>query len=185
MALCWNRAGKYTHCKYRVLHSFWICYHVEQSNRTVSADFSVFVTFITVFFFFFFFFVKGKCYLGACLTFKYCEIQIIITIINSDIFMCINIQGLLQKQCFLSFVMLAQEVRGRRWWYGNRLNLPTCTPLHVLAMGKMTAEGQSNEMTSDMGVWMKQSCVTAFLHAVEWHSLTFINTCWMVVETKQ
>ena len=32
-------------------------------------------------------------------------------------------------------------------------------------MRQMAAEGQSDKMVSDMGVWMKQSCVIELLHA--------------------
>ena len=32
-------------------------------------------------------------------------------------------------------------------------------------MRQMAAEGQSDKMVPDMGVWMKQSCVIELLHA--------------------
>ena len=46
----------------------------------------------------------------------------------------------------------------------QRLNLPTNIPLYVVAVRQMAAEGQSDAITSDMGVQMKQRCVTEFLH---------------------
>jgi len=47
----------------------------------------------------------------------------------------------------------------------------------------MAAEGKSDRMVSDMGVWMKQSCVIEFLHVEKWHPLTFIDASLMFLET--
>ena len=44
------------------------------------------------------------------------------------------------------------------------MNLPTNIPLRVVAISQKVAEGQSDRMASDMEVWMKQRCVTEFLH---------------------
>ena len=46
-----------------------------------------------------------------------------------------------------------------------RLNLPTNTLLHLIAVEEMAAEQQSDRMVSDMEVQMKQRGVTKFLHA--------------------
>jgi len=43
------------------------------------------------------------------------------------------------------------------------LNLPTNIPLHVVAMLKMAAEGQSDRLVSDMEVQMKKRCGIGFL----------------------
>jgi len=61
---------------------------------------------------------------------------------------------------------LAQNIRGRHWWY-SRMNLPTNIPLHVVAMRQMAAEGQSGKKVSDMEVLMEQGCVTEFLCSEE------------------
>ena len=46
----------------------------------------------------------------------------------------------------------------------------------------MAAEGHSDKMAPDMEVWMKQSCVTEFLHAektdTHWHSSTLPECFW-------
>jgi len=47
----------------------------------------------------------------------------------------------------------------------QRLNLPNCIPLHVVAMGQMAAEGQSGKMASDVEVCVEQRGVVAFLQA--------------------
>ena len=44
------------------------------------------------------------------------------------------------------------------------LYLSTNIPLHFVAMWQMSAEGQSDKMTSDIEVSMKQGSVTEFLH---------------------
>jgi len=46
-----------------------------------------------------------------------------------------------------------------------RLNLPTNTLLHLIAVEEMAAEQQSDRMAPDMEVRMKQRGVTEFLHA--------------------
>ena len=47
----------------------------------------------------------------------------------------------------------------------QRLNLPNNIPLHFVAVQLTAAEGQSDNLASDMVVQMKQKCVTGFLHA--------------------
>jgi len=47
----------------------------------------------------------------------------------------------------------------------QRLNLPNCIPLHIVAMGQMAAEGQSGKMASDVEVCVEQRGVAAFLQA--------------------
>ena len=59
----------------------------------------------------------------------------------------------------------------------QRMNLPTNTPLHFVAMRQMAAEGETDKMVSDMEVCMKQSCVTEFLHVEKMAPIDlFINT---------
>ena len=45
------------------------------------------------------------------------------------------------------------------------LHLPANIPLRFVAMQQMAAEGQSDEMASDMEVHMKERCVIEFFHA--------------------
>ena len=47
------------------------------------------------------------------------------------------------------------------------LSLPTNIPSRVVAVRQTAAEGQSDNMASDMEVHMKQRCVTEQLHAAE------------------
>ena len=68
-----------------------------------------------------------------------------------------------------------------RW----RLKIPTNIPLHFVAMWQMAAEGQSGRMVSDVEAFMKQRCVTEFLHAekmaptdIHRHLWTFMDTKW-------
>jgi len=58
-----------------------------------------------------------------------------------------------------------------------RLNLPTNTLFHFVAVWQMAAEEQSDKMVSDMKVHKKQRYGSEFLHAEKWQPLTFINTC--------
>jgi len=51
-------------------------------------------------------------------------------------------------------MMLAQEISGGWWLYGNRLNPPTNIPLHFVSVQQMAAEGLSDRMVSDNEVWM-------------------------------
>jgi len=57
------------------------------------------------------------------------------------------------------------------------LNLPTNIPLHIVAMQLMVAEGQSDKVTSDIGVWMKSRCGCEFLHVKELQPLAFTDAC--------
>lgn len=67
----------------------------------------------------------------------------------------------------------------------QRVNLPTNTPFHAIAVWQMAAEAQSDTMSSAMAVHTKQSCVTEFLHA-EKRPATDIHQClWRIMETKQ
>ena len=67
------------------------------------------------------------------------------------------------------------------WQY--RLNLLTSILVHVTAVWRMAAEGQSDKMASDIEVSVKQRCVTEFLHAaimaptdIHWHLLNIMET---------
>jgi len=46
----------------------------------------------------------------------------------------------------------------------------------------MAAKGQSDKKASDVEVWMKQKCVTEFLHVeksgIHWHSSMFAECLW-------
>ena len=66
------------------------------------------------------------------------------------------------------------------WQY--RSNLPTNILLHFAAVWQMAAEGQSDKMTSDMGMQMSQRGGILFFQA---EKLMLINTCWICMETKQ
>jgi hypothetical protein len=66
------------------------------------------------------------------------------------------------------------------------LNLPANIPLQFVAVQQMSAEGQSDKMTSDMEVCMKQRSVTESLYA-EKIAPSGIHQCLLNVyrETKQ
>ena len=76
----------------------------------------------------------------------------------------------------------------QRWMlmaWQQRLNLPNSISLHAVVW-QMAVEGQSDEMVSGMEVQMKRKCETELLHAEKkWHPLTFIDTYWTFMETKQ
>jgi len=62
---------------------------------------------------------------------------------------------------------------------------PSCQySLPCVVVWQMAAEGQSDRMASDMEVHMKQRYVTEFLHE-ELHLLGFINTCWMLTDSRE
>ena len=65
---------------------------------------------------------------------------------------------LLQRSCFLFHSVCLQH---HGWMLGvwqQRLNFPTNIPLHFVALWQMAAEGQSDNMVSNMEVHMKQKC---------------------------
>jgi hypothetical protein len=71
--------------------------------------------------------------------------------------------------------MLAHYVRGGCWWYSSRgWTFPSIVCKFWCRV--TTAEEQSGKMASGMKVLMKKRCVK---------ELTFIDTCWMLMETKQ
>ena len=80
------------------------------------------------------------------------------------------------------FIMLAHDVRGGCWWYGSRLNLPAKIPLHFVSMWQIAAGGQSDNTVSDMEVYVKE--LNSSMRK-KMHLLTFINPCWVFMETKQ
>ena len=61
----------------------------------------------------------------------------------------------------------------------------TNIPSHFVAVWQMVAEGKPDKMVSDMGVHMKQRCGTEFLWWKKWHPLTFMDACWIFMDTKQ
>ena len=84
----------------------------------------------------------------------------------------------------MSFIMLANNIRGGCWWYGSR-GWTFQYSLKFVAMWQMAAEGQSGKTASDVEVCMKQRCVTEFYHVKKWHLLTFTSICWRFMEPKQ
>ena len=64
------------------------------------------------------------------------------------------------------------------------MNLPTNIPLHFIALWQIAAEEQSDKMTSDMEVHMKQKCVIELLHA-EKIAHTDIHQCLLNVYGEQ
>ena len=61
------------------------------------------------------------------------------------------------------------------------MNLPANIPLHFVVMWQMAAEVQSDTVTSDMEVHMKQRCVTEFLYAEETEP-TDIHQCLLNID---
>ena len=49
----------------------------------------------------------------------------------------------------------------------------------------MAAVGQYDKMASDMEMWMKQGGGIENLHVEKMAPLTFIDICWMLMQTKQ
>ena len=82
--------------------------------------------------------------------------------------------------------MLAEEVRGKRWWYGSR-DWTLLTIFHYMLL-LYNSWQQSGSLTK----WcLKWKC--EWRKGVEpnssvwkkWQSLTFFDACWMFMETKQ
>ena len=75
------------------------------------------------------------------------------------------------------FIMLANNVRGRCWWYSSKGW--TFPPVfhYILLPCNEWQQRAADRMVSDMEVHMKQKCVNEFLHAeknctdIHWHLL--------------
>jgi len=79
-------------------------------------------------------------------------------------------------------MMMAHNISQMLMVWQESLNLLTNMPLYFVVVWQMAAEGQSNRME----VCMKWWCVNEFLQIEKkWHPLTFINACWMFIETTQ
>jgi len=64
------------------------------------------------------------------------------------------------SECTAScFILLDHDVRGECWQYGSGV-----WAFRTIFCCFVAAEGQSDNKASDMEVWMKQRCVTEFLH---------------------
>ena len=79
-----------------------------------------------------------------------------------NIFQRDSVIWLLWKQCLL-FYYVGQQWQKLVIWQ-EQLNFPTSISLHVAAMQMMAAEGLSDRMALDMEVYIKQRCITEFLH---------------------
>lgn len=49
---------------------------------------------------------------------------------------------------------------------------------------QVEAEEQSNKISFDVELYMKQSCGTEFFHVEKWHLLIFTDACWTIMETE-
>jgi len=78
-------------------------------------------------------------------------------------------------------ILLAHDIRGGYWWYDSR-SLTFPPTFHLLPCDWWQ---QRDKLMSDMEVHMKLRCGIEFLRVERTAPLTFINACWMFMETKQ
>ena len=75
-----------------------------------------------------------------------------------------NVWGVLQKYCLLFYDVVPWFQKWMLVVWQQRLNLPTNILFHFVVMWLMVAEGQSDKMVSETEPYMKQRCITEFLH---------------------
>ena len=78
------------------------------------------------------------------------------------------------------FMMLARDVRGRWWWYGSRGW--TFLPIFRYILVLWDRWQKRDSLTTWHLTW---KCVWSKGAEKKWHLLTFIDACWMFMETKQ
>ena len=80
------------------------------------------------------------------------------------------------------FIMSDHSVRG-----GMTVEVqPSCQYFIIfVAIRQMAAEAQTHKIKPNMKLDMKKRCIIEFLHEKKLHPLTFVDTCWMFLETKQ
>ena len=81
------------------------------------------------------------------------------------------------------FIILAHNTRGKHWWYSNRVWTFSSIFHCFVAVQQMVAEGQPECLTRKCR-WSKGVSLNSSMRN-KWHPLTFINTCWTFLETKQ
>jgi len=86
------------------------------------------------------------------------------------------------SESIASYFIMFYNIR-YKWWYCSRGW--TCIPLHFVAVWHMAA-GQPDKVTSDMEVVSKAK-VQNWIPPCrkKWYLLTFTDTCWMFMETKE
>ena len=83
------------------------------------------------------------------------------------------------------FIILADNIRSRCWWYGSRgWTLSPIFHCIFLVCDRWLQRGRLTER-SDMEEHMKQRCGTEFLHAQTMAPIHIHYACWMLVETHQ
>ena len=84
------------------------------------------------------------------------------------------------------FIMLAHNVRGISWWYSSRGW--TFSPVFCYILLPCDRWQQRGSLTkwhlTWKCVWNKGVSLNSSMQKT-WHPLTFINTCWMFLKTKQ
>ena len=80
-------------------------------------------------------------------------------------------------------IMLPHDNRNR--CKQSKLNPLENILLNLAPMRQMAAKGQSDKMVSDMKVHMSKGVALNSSKGKNWHPLTCVNTCIMLMETKQ
>ena len=96
---------------------------------------------------------------------------------------------LLCENCFrsnASCFMSAHNIRGRWWWYGSRGW--TFLPMFCYILLPFDTWQQKDSLTKWHLTWKCQQSKGLSLNSSmqkKWHPLTFVNVCWIFMETKQ
>ena len=84
------------------------------------------------------------------------------------------------------FITLAHNIRGRCWWYDSRgWTFPSIFHYSLLLCDRLQQKSSLTEWNLTWErVWSKGVSLNSSMRK-KWHPLTFIDTCWVSMETKQ
>jgi len=84
------------------------------------------------------------------------------------------------------FILLAHDVRGRCWWYSSKVWVFLSIFHYMVLLCNRWQQGSSltEWRLTWKRVWSKAVSLNSSMQK-QWHSLTFIDTCWTLMETKQ
>ena len=81
------------------------------------------------------------------------------------------------------FIMLANDVRGRCWWYESRgWSFPQV--FHYILLSRDRWKQRGKWCLTWKCIWNNVMSLNSTMQK-KWHLLTFINTCWTFMDTKQ
>ena len=83
--------------------------------------------------------------------------------------------------------MMLAHIRGRCWWYGSRNWIfPPIFPYILLLCDRWQQRGSLTEWHLKWEcIWSKGESLNSSMWKKKWPPLTFIDSCWTLMETKQ